>query len=68
MSQTQTPAWFYYTTGNQRIGPLTASVLKQLAAIGQITPDTIIENVGGRQEKAGNVKGFVFADAKGVVA
>ena len=69
MSQDQTPssqqsqsaAWFYYTADNQRIGPITAAQLKQLAAMGHITPETIIENVGGRREKAGNVRGLTFA-------
>jgi len=60
MSQDQSPSWFYYTADNQRIGPLTASVLKQLATIGQISPDTIIETVDGRQEKASSVRGLKF--------
>jgi len=69
MSQDQTPssqqsqaaAWFYYAADNQRIGPITASVLKQFAKAGVITPDTIIENIGGRREKAGNVRGLTFS-------
>jgi len=63
MSQTQTPSWFYYTADNQRIGPFAASVLKQFAKAGVITPDTIVENVNGRQEKAGNVRGLTFSTA-----
>ena len=76
MSQDQTPssqqshsaAWYYFTADNQRIGPITAAQLKQLAAMGHITPDTIIENVNGRREKAGNVRGLTFSTAKPVPA
>lgn len=64
MQQGQSAVWYYYTADNQRIGPFTAKVLKQLVAIGQITPDTIIENVNGRREVAGKVRGLVFPTAK----
>jgi len=62
--QSQSPAWYYYMPDNRRIGPITAAQLKQLAAMGHITSETIIENVGGRREKAGNVRGLIFSTAK----
>ena len=65
LQQAQVASWLYYTTnqfdgGIRRFGPVTSNQLKQLAAEGRITPETLIENVNGRQEKAGNVRGLNF--------
>ena len=62
---TQAPSWFYYTpqgTTDTRNGPVTVAQLKQMALQGMITSETFIENVNGRREKAGNVRGLEFAN------
>lgn len=49
--------WYYYNE-NRKLGPVQPSDLKKLAEIGQITPDTIVENESGQKAKASAVKGL----------
>ena len=52
--------WFYYNENGQRIGPISAAVLKELVKAGVIKHETVIENANGRSSRAGDVKGLDF--------
>jgi len=55
-------SWFYYDKNGEKIGPITATVLKELARQGVVTRETKIENINGRSEIAGNVRGIPFPE------
>lgn len=61
LASTEPANWYYYTTDKQRIGPITANQLKQLAATGLITPKTLIENINGGQNTADKLRGLTFS-------
>ena len=52
--------WYYYDKNGEKIGPITTSALKAIAAQGHITPETVIENRNGRSVVAGTVNGLTF--------
>jgi hypothetical protein len=54
--------WFYYNASGEKVGPITPTALKALAMEGVITPETKVENQGGRSALAGKVNGLTFPD------
>lgn len=52
--------WYYYDNIRDKTGPITASTLRELARIGVITPDTILETDDGKRAPAIKVKGLEF--------
>jgi len=53
---------YYYNKNRDKVGPITVIELKTLAQQGMITPETIIENEGGKSLPAGKVKGLTFPE------
>ena len=54
--------WFYYDKNGEKVGPITVAFLKELARRGVVTRETRIENINGRSEIAGNVRGLAFPE------
>ncbi len=59
----QPPNWFYYDKSGEKIGPITTTALKAIAAQGLITAETMIENRSGRSVAAGTVNGLTFPES-----
>ena len=55
--------WYYFNEIGERVGPVTASALKQLVRQGMITRETVIESTNGRSAIAGKVNGLIFPEA-----
>ncbi len=58
--------WYYYNANDEKVGPVSATALKDLARQGFITRETKIENTNGRTAVAGQVNGLTFAETKQV--
>ena len=54
--------WFYYGNNGKKVGPISGGELLQLAKQGTITPETLVEDPGGRVHSAVNVKGMKFLE------
>ena len=54
--------WYYYSKNGEKVGPISATALKELAQRGLITKETKLENNGGRIALAGQVNGLVFPE------
>ena len=54
--------WYYYDNNGEKVGPVTATLLKELARQGVVMRETKIENVNGRSEIAGKVRGLPFLE------
>lgn len=54
--------WFFYTPTGEKVGPISASALKELVQQGRIKPETKIENEEGKSAAAKNVRGLVFPE------
>jgi len=52
--------WYYYNKNDEKVGPISATALKELARQGLITKETKLENSNGRSAVAGQVNGLVF--------
>ncbi|MCL2743018.1 MAG: DUF4339 domain-containing protein, partial [Planctomycetaceae bacterium] len=61
---TQMANWYYYNESGEKIGPISSTVLKELARQGLVTKETKIENINGRAALAGSVNGLTFPEAK----
>lgn len=59
MTEQKPPTAYYYSSGDQRLGPVTGQQLKDLARNGQITPtDTIWRDESEKGMPAGRIKGL----------
>lgn len=56
--------WYYYSKTGEKVGPVSATSLKELARQGLITPETKVENQNGRTAVAGQINGLTFAETK----
>ena len=52
--------WYYYNKNDEKVGPISATALKELARQGLITKETKLENGNGRSALAGQVNGLEF--------
>lgn len=52
--------WFYYNERGEKVGPISASVLKELVKCGVIKHHTVIANSNGRTQLAGETNGLEF--------
>ena len=60
---------WYYTVGDERLGPVSGSQLRQLATAGTVTPHTLVWTEGAADwAPAAKVKGLFPAVAPGLVA
>jgi hypothetical protein len=50
--------WYYRDESGEKVGPITPNTLKALATQGVITPETVIENEGGKSARADSIKGL----------
>jgi MTH538 TIR-like domain (DUF1863)/GYF domain 2 len=66
MTEQKRPTAFYYSSGDQRLGPVSGHQLKKLAKNGQLKPTDLIWVEGGEKSTpAGRVRGlFVAATSK----
>lgn len=53
--------WYYYDANGDKIGPVTAKIMKILADQGDITPQTIVETEDGKSALAEKVQGLFDA-------
>lgn len=56
--------WYYFNEKDEKVGPVSSTVLKELARQGLITKETKIVNNNGRSAVAGQVNGLTFVEAK----
>ena len=56
--------WYYYSKTGEKVGPVSATSLKDLARQGLITKETKVENQNGRTAAAGQINGLTFAETK----
>ena len=54
--------WYYYNNNDEKIGPVSATTLKELVQQGLVTRETKIENGNGRSALAGSINGLTFPD------
>ncbi|MCL2744385.1 MAG: DUF4339 domain-containing protein, partial [Planctomycetaceae bacterium] len=52
---------FFFYEDRRKVGPVSASQVKRLAATGCIKPDTIVESEDGKQSSASKLKGLDFS-------
>ena len=54
--------WYYYNDDDEKVGPISSTVLKELTRQGLVKRETKIENTNGRSALAGSINGLTFPD------